>query len=47
VPGGPSAATLAARLPYPDFKMERLLTLNGVDDAAALAQREQVRTVEP
>jgi predicted Zn-dependent protease len=47
VPRGPSAATLAARLPYPDFKMERLLTLNGVDDAAALAQRDQVKTVEP
>jgi predicted Zn-dependent protease len=47
MPRGQSAATLAARLPYPDFKMERLLTLNGVDDAAGLAQREQVKTVEP
>jgi predicted Zn-dependent protease len=47
VPRGPSAATLAARMPYPDFKLERLLTLNGVDSAAALAQREQIKTVEP
>ena len=47
VPRGPSAATLAARLPYPDLKLERLLTLNGVDDAAALAQRDQIKTIEP
>jgi predicted Zn-dependent protease len=47
VPRGTSAGTLAARLPYPDFKLERLLTLNGVDDAAGLAQREQIKTVEP
>jgi predicted Zn-dependent protease len=47
VPGGTPAATLAARLPYPDFKLERLLTLNGVDSAAELAQRDQVKTVEP
>jgi predicted Zn-dependent protease len=47
VPRGPSAAALAARMPYPDFKMERLLTLNGVDDPAELAQREQIKTVEP
>ena len=38
---------LAARMPYPDFKLERLLTLNGVDDAAGFAQREQVKIVEP
>jgi predicted Zn-dependent protease len=44
---GPSATALAARMPYPDFKLERLLTLNGVDDAAALAQREQIKIVEP
>jgi predicted Zn-dependent protease len=47
VPGGTPAATLAARMPYPDFKLERLLTLNGVDTAADLAQREQVKIVEP
>jgi predicted Zn-dependent protease len=47
VPRGPSAAALAARMPYPDFKMERLLTLNGVDDPAGLAQRDQIKTVVP
>jgi predicted Zn-dependent protease len=46
VPGGP-ARTLAARMPYPDFKLERLLVLNGVDDAAALSQRAQVKLVTP
>ncbi len=47
VPRGPSAAALAARMPYPDFKLERLLTLNGVDDPAALAQRERIKIIEP
>lgn len=46
VPGGP-APVLAARMPYADFKLQRLLVLNGVDDAAALAQREQVKLVTP
>jgi predicted Zn-dependent protease len=44
---GASAAAFAARMPYPDFKLERLLTLNGVDDAAGFARREQVKIVEP
>ena len=44
---GTTPAQLAARLPYPDFKMDRLLTLNGVDDAAELARRRLVKTVEP
>ena len=47
LPGGTPAATIAARMPYPDFRLERLLTLNGVDTAAELAQREQVKTVVP
>jgi predicted Zn-dependent protease len=47
VPRGPSAAALAARMPYPDFKMERLLTLNGVDDAGGLAQLDRIKIVEP
>ena len=47
VPRGPSAQALAARMPYPDFKLQRLLVLNGVDDAAALAQRDQVKLVTP
>ena len=45
--GGASAAAFAARMPYPDLKLERLLTLNGVDDAAGFAQREQVKIIEP
>jgi predicted Zn-dependent protease len=44
---GPSAATLAARLPYPDFRLQRLLTLNGVDTAAELEQRERIKTIVP
>jgi predicted Zn-dependent protease len=47
VPRGPSAAALAARMPYPDFKMQRLLTLNGVDSPDGLAQRDQIKIVEP
>ena len=42
-----TAATLARRLPYPDFKLERLLALNGVNDAAELAKRTEVKIVEP
>ena len=45
--GGGSAASLAARMPYADFKLQRLLVLNGVDDAAGLVQREQVKLVVP
>jgi len=47
VPRGPSAAALAARLPYPDFRLQRLLTLNGVDTAAELEQRERIKTIVP
>ena len=47
LPRGASAAVLAARMPYPDFKLERLLVLNGVDDPAGLALREKVKIVEP
>jgi predicted Zn-dependent protease len=46
-PNGASAAQLAQRLPYGDFKMERLLVLNGVDSAAELARLPQVKTIEP
>ena len=45
--GNETAQTLARRLPYPDFKLERLLALNGVDDAAELAKRTDVKIVEP
>ncbi|HEV7545059.1 MAG TPA: M48 family metalloprotease [Reyranella sp.] len=46
-PNGASAAQLAQRLPYGDFKMERLLVLNGVDSAAELVRLPQVKTIEP
>jgi predicted Zn-dependent protease len=46
-PAGASAAQLAQRMPYDDFRMERLLLLNGVDSPAALARLAQVKIVEP
>ena len=45
--GGASTAALAARLPYQDLRVERLLVLNGVDDAASFARLDQVKIVEP
>jgi predicted Zn-dependent protease len=45
--GGASAEAFAARMPYPDLKLERLLTLNGVDDPAGFARREEVKIVQP
>jgi predicted Zn-dependent protease len=45
--GAVTAAQLAARLPYRDFRMERLLALNGVDSAAELATRASIKTIEP
>ena len=44
---GTSAAQLAQRLPYGDFRMERLLVLNGVDNAAELSRLPQVKIIEP
>jgi len=44
---GTSPAQLAARLPYRDFKMERLLVLNGVDAPAELDGRPQLKIIEP
>jgi hypothetical protein len=46
-PEGTSAAQLARRLPYGDYKMERLLVLNGVDNAAELMRLPRVKIVEP
>ena len=40
------AAAVAARLPYGDLRLDRLLTLNGVDDVAAFARRGEIKTVE-
>ena len=46
-PEGASAAQLARRLPYGDYRMERLLVLNGVDNAAELMRLPRVKIVEP
>jgi predicted Zn-dependent protease len=46
-PAGASAQQLAARLPYADFKLERLLVLNGTDSPGELTRRPQVKIVEP
>ena len=45
--GGASAARLAQDLPYDDYKMERLLVLNGADSPAALMRQAQVKTIQP
>ena len=42
---GTTAAALAARMPYRDHQMERLLTLNGVTDPAALMRLPQIKIV--
>ncbi|SKA03283.1 Putative Zn-dependent protease [Enhydrobacter aerosaccus] len=44
---GTSPEALAARMPYRDYKMDRLLTLNGVDQPAALMRLPQVKIVQP
>jgi predicted Zn-dependent protease len=44
---GATAQQLAQRIPYADFKMERLLLLNGVDSAGDLMRLPQVKIVEP
>ena len=44
---GSSAAALAAHLPYTDFKMARLLTLNGVDNGAELMKRAEAKIIAP
>ncbi len=44
---GTTAARLAQRLPYPDYRMERLLLLNSVDNAAELMRLPEVKTIEP
>jgi predicted Zn-dependent protease len=46
-PAGTTAAALAARLPYRDYQMQRLLTLNGVDQPDALMALPQIKTIEP
>ncbi len=44
---GTSPAELAARLPYRDLRMERLLVLNGVDLQSELARLPEIKIVEP
>jgi predicted Zn-dependent protease len=44
---GMNANQLASRLPYGDFRLERLLALNGVDTSADLANKRSIKTIEP
>ncbi|WP_425068622.1 M48 family metalloprotease [Reyranella sp.] len=46
-PAGSTPAQLAARMPYPDLKMERLLVLNAAQTPAELASRAQIKIIEP
>lgn len=46
-PAGATAAGLASRMPYRDHQMERLLTLNGVDNPRALMRLAQIKIVQP
>jgi len=46
-PAGSTPAQLAARMPYPDLKMERLLVLNAARVPADLSSRAQIKIVEP
>jgi predicted Zn-dependent protease len=46
-PAGSSPAQLAARTPYPDFRMERLLVMNAAQTPAELSRRREIKTVEP
>lgn len=45
--GKGTAADYARRMPYVDFKLQRLLALNGVDSADEFAQRGEIKFVEP
>lgn len=46
-PAGSTPAQLAAGMPYPDLKMERLLVLNAAQAPADLSSRPQIKIVEP
>ncbi len=46
-PAGSTPAQLAARMPYPDLKMERLLVLNAAQVPADLGSRAQIKIVQP
>jgi predicted Zn-dependent protease len=42
---GDTLQTLAARMAYPDLRLERFLTLNGLDAGATLAPGQKVKLV--
>jgi predicted Zn-dependent protease len=46
-PAGATAAAIASRMPYRDHQLERLLTLNGVGNPAALTRLAQIKIVQP
>lgn len=46
-PAGSTPAQLAARMPYPDFRMERLLVLNAAQMPADLGSRSEIKIVQP
>ena len=46
-PAGSTPAQLAARMPYPDLRMERLLVLNAAQVPADLTGRSEIKTVQP
>jgi predicted Zn-dependent protease len=46
-PAGLTPAQLAARMPYPDFRMERLLVLNAAQTPADLGSRSEIKIVQP
>ncbi len=46
-PAGSTPAQLAARMPYPDLQMERLLVLNAARLPAELGSRSEIKIVQP
>ncbi len=46
-PAGSTPAQLAARMPYPDLRMERLLVLNAAQMPADLGNRSEIKIVQP
>ncbi|TAJ84364.1 MAG: hypothetical protein EPO41_28725 [Reyranella sp.] len=46
-PAGSTPAQLAARMPYPDLRMERLLVLNAAQVPADLGSRSEIKIVQP
>ena len=46
-PAGSTPAQLAARMPYSDFRMERLLVLNAAQMPADLGSRSEIKIVQP